>query len=81
MVVIFEGEAGRGACGGETELVNDLLPEFVVRYCLTTAFFAYSFVEFEKVEFLTTDLGDFDLSDAFGTPILSKVFLEFAFLF
>lgn len=81
MVVIFEGEAGRSTGGGETEFVDNLLPEFVMRYCLASTFFADGFIKFKKVKFLASDLRDFDLSNAFGTPIFGEVFLEFAFLF
>lgn len=81
MVVIFEGKAGRSACGWKAKLINDFFPEFIVGYCLAATFFADGFVEFEKIELLSTDLWYFDLSDAFGAPILSKVFLEFALLF
>jgi hypothetical protein len=81
LIMIFKCEAGRSTCGGKAKLVDDLFPEFVVRYGLPSAFFADGFVEFEKVEFLTTNLRDFDLGYAFGTPIFGKVFLEFALLF
>jgi hypothetical protein len=47
--VVFEGEAGGGAGGGQAELVNYLFPEFVVGDGLTASFFADCFVEFVEV--------------------------------
>ena len=79
--MIFEGETGRGAGGGKAELVDDFLPEFIMRNGLATAFFTDGFVEFEEIKFLSTDLWYFDLSDAFGVPVFGKVFLKFTFLF
>jgi len=81
LVVIFECKAGRGACGGKAEFIDNFFPQFVMRYSLASAFFAYGFVEFEEVKFLAADLRDFDLSDAFGAPVFREVFLKFVFLF
>ena len=81
MIVIFECEAGRGTCGRKAEFIDNFFPQFVMRYSLTSAFFADGFVEFEEVKFLAADLRDFDLSDAFGAPVFREVFLKFVFLF
>lgn len=79
--MIFKRKTGGSAGGGKAELVNDLFPELVVRNSLAASFLAYGFVKFEKIKLLSSDLGDLDLSDAFGTPILAQVFLKFTFLF
>lgn len=79
--MVFEGEAGGGACGGQAKLVDNFLPEFVMGNRLSTTFFADCFVQFVEIKFLSTDLGDFDLGDAFGAPIFGEVFLKFTFLF
>ena len=71
MVVVFEGEAGGSAGGGESKLIDDLFPHFVVGDGLATALFADGLVEFEEVELLSTDLGYFDLGDALRGPILT----------
>ncbi len=81
LIVIFECKAGRGTCGRKAEFIDDFFPKFVMGYGLAPAFFADGFVEFEQVKFLTADLRDFDLSDAFGAPVFGEVFLKFVFLF
>ena len=80
MIVVFEGEAGGGAGGGESELIDYFFPEFVVRDSLPASFFADCFIEFVEIEFLSSDLWYFDLSNSFGSPVLCQMFLEFILL-
>ena len=49
MVVIFEGEGGGSAGRGESELIHDFFPEFVVGDGLPASFFADGLVEFVEV--------------------------------
>ncbi len=79
--MILEGEAGGGASGGQSELIHDFLPEFVVGDGLSTALLADGLVELVKVELLAADLRDLDLGDALGGPVLSQVLLKFVLLF
>lgn len=81
MVVIFEGEGGGSAGRGQSELVDDFFPEFVVGDGLPASLFADGLVEFVEVEFLAADLGDFDLGDALGGPVLVEVLFKFVLLF
>jgi len=68
--VIFQCKTGRSAGGRETELIHNLLPHFVMRDSLASSLFADGFVKFIKVEFLASNLWDFDLGDAFRCPVL-----------
>lgn len=79
--MIFESEAGGGAGGGESELVDNLFPEFVVGDGLPPSFFADGPVEFIEVEFLSSDLWYFYVGDALGGPVLVEVFFEFILFF
>ena len=79
--MVFEGEAGGGAGGGESELIDYFFPEFVVRDSLPASFFADCFIEFVEIEFLSSDLWYFDLGDAFGGPVFGEVLLKFVLLF
>lgn len=79
--MVFEGEAGGGAGGGESELIDYFFPEFVVRDSLPASFFADCFIEFVEIEFLSSDLRYFDLGDAFGSPVFGEMLLKFVLLF
>ena len=79
--MVFEGEGGRGAGGGEAELINDFLPKLVVRDRLAAALLADCFVEFVEIEFLAADLRNLDLGDPLRSPVLVEVLLKFVLLF
>lgn len=79
--MIFEGEAGRGASGGEAELIDDFFPEFVVGDRLASSFFADGLIKLIEVELLPAYLWNFDLRDALARPVLAQVLLEFVLLF
>jgi hypothetical protein len=48
---------------------------------LSSSFLADGLVQFVKVEFLSSDLGDLDLGDALGGPVFAQVLLKFVLLF
>jgi hypothetical protein len=79
--MIFKSKTGRSAGGGQSELIDNLLPEFVMRDGLSAPLFAYGLIQFEKIELLTADLGYLDLRDTFGGPVLPQVLFKFVLLF
>ena len=79
--MVFEGEAGWGTGGGESELIDYFFPEFVMGDGLSSSFFADRVVEFKEVEFLSSDLWNFDVGDALWGPVLVQVLLKFVLWF
>ena len=79
--MILKSEAGGGAGGGKSKLINNFFPKFVMRDRLPSSLFAYSFVEFIEIELLPSDLWYFDIGNPLRCPVLVEMLLKFVLLF